>query len=87
MLVTIQTAEILIIIRIRMASATVIPDTGVITRTNRKEHLMVWQKSRPPNIHLMAFITLGRQTGTDVAGTGNFEVVCLMTINTASRVE
>ncbi len=82
-----KAGEILEIIRINVAGRAVIPFAGMFTGVDGEEHVVVSQQGRTPGTHLVAFIAFGRETGGDVIGAGDFEILLLVTSHASGRFE
>ena len=87
MFMTGETAEILVGAGIDMATGAVIPFVIMGSGKDREENIMIIKKRRPPAIHLVARLTLGRKAVIGVLRVLNAEIFGLMALDTAGGVE
>ncbi len=82
-----KAGEILEIIRVNVAGRAVVPFAGMLTGVDGEEDIVIGQQSRAPATHLVAFVAFGSETGGNVIGTGNFEILLLVTSHASGSFE
>ncbi len=87
MFMTAKAAEILEISRINMTRGAVIPLAGMLTGKNGEESVVIGQHGRAPGTHLMAFITVARESRGHVIWPGDLEKQLLVAFHTAGCFE
>lgn len=86
-LVTAEAAEFLKVIRVDVTGGAIVPFAGVFAGEDGEEGVVVGQQGRPERGHLVAFFAVGREAGTDVVRTGDFQVLLLVTADASCCLE